>query len=486
MSSCAGKLLEVTLSYRPPILHINLRCDPCSLDPRKGNDMIASQLHFLLFEGLVRLNADMSLTPALAKSYEISPDGKIYTFHLHHAVWSDGTPITAHDVERSWKQILDPSFSCPDAYLLYAVRNAKLAKSGKVPLEEVAIRSTDDHTLVVELDSPMFHFLQIVASSVLLPVPPNIDALVSNGPFHLKEWRPREKLVFEKNPLYHRANEVKLHGIVAHILDGDSVLHMHEKGHLDLIGTPLSYFSPELIESLEKQKRLTYFPVAATKFLAFNTVSTPFQNTNLRKAFAYAISRASLPPVLMNRDRELLDDATQARAYLQQGLAEMGLTQLGSPVFMFIPSEINKVLAQALQQMWWEALGVQVTLEQTEFKTLHERSQKGDFAIGLFAWLADYADPMNILERFTDKTCHRNYPKWEDAKYNQLVQEARSLSLKEEYLAKVEEAEERLMQEMPLTCLFHETYAFSLAPYVKGFEISPLGHIYFEKISIEE
>src|SRR5277367_4984905 len=105
---------QKNVSYKEQTLRISLKNEPFSFDPRKGNDMVASQMQFLLFEGLVRLNPDMSLSPAAAESYEISPDGKVYTFHLRDALWSDGTKVTALDFETSWKKILDPKFPSPD------------------------------------------------------------------------------------------------------------------------------------------------------------------------------------------------------------------------------------------------------------------------------------------------------------------------------------------------------------------------------------
>ena len=496
-------------------LRISLKNEPCSFDPRKGNDMVASQIHYLLFEGLVRLNPDMSLSPAAAESYEISPDGKIYTFHLRDALWSDGTKVTALDFEHSWKKILDPKFPSPDAYLLYAVRGAKSAKEGLISLAEVGIHARDEKTLIVELESPMFHFLQIVASSVLLPVSSKMDQLdptwsmrketiLSNGPFCLEEWQPRQQLMFAKNPCYHGAKSVKLDHILVDIIEREMpVLHMHASGHFDLVGTPLSFFPSEILEDLDKQQLLTFFPVAATKFLAFNTSAPPFHNANIRKAFGLAISRKLLvnhitrlkeetalniiSPVLMGESNAYFEDGDvdEARKFFQKGLEELERTNLPPLTFMFVPSEINKSLAQALQQIWLETLGVTVMLEQTEFKELHSRSQKGNFSIGIFAWLADYADPMNILERFADKTNHRNYPKWEHPAYNQLLTEIRNTTSKTAYLTKVKQAEELLIEEMPFTCLFHENYAFLVHPHVKGLEISPLGHIYFERISID-
>jgi len=135
-------------------LRVNIKSEPVSLDPRKGNNYVAAQLHFMLFEGLLKLNPDLSLSPAQAKSYEVSEDLKTYTFHLDETTWSDGTPVTAYDFEKSWKSILNPVFPSPDAYLFFPIKNAKLAKKGEVPLYQVGITSKDAKTLVVELEFP--------------------------------------------------------------------------------------------------------------------------------------------------------------------------------------------------------------------------------------------------------------------------------------------------------------------------------------------
>lgn len=496
-------------------LRINLRKDPVSFDPRKGNDMVASQIHFMLYEGLFRLNPDMSLSLAQAESYEVSPDNKTYTFYLKNTSWSDGSPVTAYDFEATWLSILDPNFPSPDSYLLYSIKNAKCAKEGKLPLNQVAIQAKDAKTLVVELEKPTPYFLQILASSVLLPVntdkdrsnpnwPNQPEQLLSNGPFKLKEWKFNQEMIFEKNLHYHQANKVKLTHIFIDIIEREtSVLRMYACGHFDLVGTPLSFFPSELIDDLETKKLLTFYPVANTKFLAFNTSCAPFHNTNIRKAFAHAIHRESivnhitrlnekkalniLPPVLLSEDIPYFSDGDpmKAREYLQKGLDELQVKDIGPITFIYVSSEMNQTLAQGLQQMWSNVLGVHVDLRHVEFKTLHQLSAQGDFSIGLFAWLADYGDSMNILERFIDKNNHRNYPKWESNTYSNLIQEAHQATTQSQYLEKIKQAERLLIDEMPFTCLFHENFAFLIHPHVKGFAVSPLGHIYFDQITID-
>jgi oligopeptide transport system substrate-binding protein len=496
-------------------LRINLRKEPVSLDPRKGNDMVASQIHFMLFEGLLRLNPDMSLSLAQARAYEISPDNKRYTFHLKDTVWSDGTPVTAYDFEQAWKSMLDPAFPALDAYLLYPIKNAQMAKKGEISIDQVGISSPDAKTLVVELEHPAPHFLQVVASSVLLPVQAEMNRrqpywsshaqyIRSNGPFILKEWELNKGMVLEKNSFYHEAERVKLQRIFIDVMDRElAVLHMHASGYFDLVGAPLSFFPAMLLEDLEKKKLLTFFPVAGSKFLAFNTSVPPFDNTHIRRAFALAIDRKTIveqitnlnqkralniiPPVFLPDDKEYFQDADieQAKQAFQLGAKETDIKALKNITFMYVSSEINHILAQALQQMWSKALGVDVALQQVEFKTLHERSKTGDFSIGLFVWVADYGDPINIFERFVDKTNHRNYPKWDNKQYRDLINEALQASSRVQYVEKLKDLEALMIQEMPLTCLFHENYAFLIHPHVQNFAISPIGHIYFDRIYID-
>jgi oligopeptide transport system substrate-binding protein len=509
--------MDPMVSKKEQNLRITIKKEPVSLDPRKGNDMVASQIHFMLFEGLLKLNPDLTLSPAQAKSYDVSDDHKTYTFHLRDTTWSDGTPVTAYDFEKSWKSILNPVFPCPDAYLLNPIKNARLAKKGEVPLYQVGIISKDAKTLVVELEYPAPFFLQTVASSVLLPVNFQLDSkepdwadsakhFICNGPFTLKDWKFNQELTLEKNSLYREAKDVHLDHLCFEIMDNEStILYLYSSGHFDIVGSPLSFIPSMIHHDAEKKKLLQFFPVATTKFLAFNTSSFPFDNANLRRAFSYAINRKEIvehisqldqkealtviPPALLPNQPDLFNDADheKARAYLKKGLQELQMEpkDLNAISFMYCSSAVNQSIAQELQNVWSKVLGVDINIENVEFKQLHDRSKKGEFSIGLFAWLADYSDPMNILERFQDKTSHRNYSKWHHEAYSQVISQAFQAPSPKEYHQKIKEAEQLLVDEMPISCLYHDNYVFLIQPHVKGFAISPLGHIYFDRISIQ-
>lgn len=505
--------------HQKQIIHLNLKNEPATLDPRKGGDVISSHMHFLLFEGLVRLNADGSIVPAQAKTFEISADGTVYTFFLKDAYWSDGTAVTAYDFEKSWKDVLDPSFPSINAHLFYPIKNAEAAKRGAVPLSEVGILAKDAKTFVVTLEKPTPYFLDLISFCVFFPINHQKDQefpewafnagehYVSNGPFCLKEWKHHNEIVAIKNPLYWDNSRVRPDEIHFCMIDNEATaLQMFENGQLDMIGDPLSPLPVDALPTLKKTGNLFKSPVGGTTMITFNVDRLPFNNVKIRKALAYAIDRQSIvnhitqmgeipamnavPPVLKNhRNHTFFKDADiqQAKDLFEEGLKELGITReaFQHVVYYYSTSDLNHKIAQAIQQQWNDILGLQIKLENLDHKILMDKLIKRDYSLAQNLWLAQYNDQMNILERFKFKTNTKNYANWENPEYIQLLEQS-FYANGVERLKILEQAESIFLNEMPICPIYHWEMVYMIQPHLNDVGMTPIGDLVFEKLNIRK
>ncbi len=480
--------------------------DPATLDPRRGGDLSSSMLHFLLYDGLTRMNPNGKAELSLAKELIISEDRKSYLFHLKDVVWSDGSPITAWDFENSWKNILSPSFPSLNAHLLYPIKNAILAKTGAVPLSEVAIYAKDAKTLLIELENPTPYFLELISFCVFFPIKSKSDqfvekGMVTSGPFFVKSWKYNNEMVLMKNNHYHRKEEIFLDSIHISMIDNEmTALQMFEKEQIDLLGQIPTDAIPDLLKKGLVQIR----PTAATTFCVFNTSQPPFSNKKIRKAFSFAINRneiifhitqldekealGMIPPILKGRESKYFKDADieYAKQLFAEGLKELGMLKKDFPEihYLYSNSEKYRKIAQAIQYQWKKALDIDIKLEKMDHKILIDRLAKRDFFLAQTHWVAQYNDPMNIFERFKYKTNVKNYPHWENQTYIDLLNRSFFAADKNERQDILEEAEKIFIEEMPIAPIFHWNSAFIAKPYLKNVDFAPLGNCFFEKISI--
>jgi len=189
-----------------------LGADPETFDPALMTGRPEGTIANAIFEGLTRYDPQGKIAPGIAVRWEVSPDGKTYTFYLREAKWSDGTPVTAHDFKFTWLRVLDPKTGAKYAYQLYYIKGAKAYNSGEGKAEEVGIKVIDDRTLQVELEAPAPQFLGLTAFETLFPVNrkgveanPNFKAegdlkIIGNGPFVLESYQPKQKIVLKKEP----------------------------------------------------------------------------------------------------------------------------------------------------------------------------------------------------------------------------------------------------------------------------------------------
>ncbi len=477
--------------------------------------MLSQGVVRMLFSGLAYLDQNMSPQLDLAKSYHVSKDFKTYTFVLRDCYWSDGSPITAHDFENSWKSALTPGYVSTNTNLYYFIKNAQKALSGAVPIHQVGVRALDNQTLRVELENPHPHFLNVVINSVFYPVHPTLlhqplDArhLVSSGPFRLKNYIFQDQIILEKNPHYWEADQIQLKQLDYLIVkDAATALLMFEKGELDWVGDPLTRISIDAIPDLKAKGLLHTLPAAGTQWLFFNTNKYPLNNVNIRKALAYAVDRRKimqdlfhdhdsspalgLIPQILKKKRWHPwfqdNDIAKAKEYLQQGLKELEITaeELPSITIYYAMNTLWGKVIQAIQQMWEQNLGIKVKCEGCDGQLFIRQMYNYEHDIARFGWVMQYDDPANLLETFKLKNNRPNLTAWEDANYIRHT-EAAYAEDEEEKWRHVEAAEKIFFDEMPSIPISEMVASYIEQPYVKGVSVNYLYQINFRWTTIEE
>jgi len=488
-------------------LRINLQGEIPTADPAITEDQMSAAIVRATFDGLMRTGTDGKLQQSVAEKVEVSADMKTYTFTLRNSQWSNGDPVTAHDFEYAWKRVLDPRTAANYAYMLYYVKNGEKANKGEAKLDEVGVKALSDKVLQVTLEGPTPFFLELTTFPVYYPVNKKVaeenpkwadeaETHVGNGPFQLKEWKHKEGLLLEKNPRYWDKDAVKLERIEATMHeDENDELALYQKGELDWAGQPLSSLPEKDIPELKQKGLLHTEPKAGIYWYKFNTEQAPFHNVKIRKAFAYALNRQALLEE-MNRQQLLPaygvispamapdakayvpeQDQATAKKLLTDGMKELGIDKLPPITLIYNTSEAHKKMAEAVQKQWNDVLGVQVKLENHEWKVYLERMNDGDYQVARSGWLSDFNDPINTLELFQTKKASNNDTNWENAEYRKLLEQSFKETDPKKRKQLLAEAEGILMDEMPVMPVYFHTSAYLKKENVKGVVIDGLGYI---------
>lgn len=504
-----------TKSNVPQELRVNINTEPPSLNPGLAKDSTSGTVLRNTFEGLTRIGKDGKPENAMAEDIQVSEDQKVYTFKLRDAQWSNGDPVTAKDFEYAWKWALDPNNQSEYAYQLYVIKGAEAANTGKGSLDDVGIKVEDDKTLVVTLENPTPYFNELTAFYTYLPVNSKIaeanpnwandagDNYTSNGPFVMKSWAHSDKIVLEKNDKYWDKDSVKLTKIeMIMINDPNTELSMFDNGELDWAGAPTGALPTDAMQALKDDGRLNTKPIAGIYNYKFNTTVAPFNNKNIRKAFAMAINRqeiidnvtqgeqapamAIVPPTMFPENEKGYfkdNDVEKAKEYLQKGLEELGykdVSELPAITLSYNTSEGHQKIAQAIQDMWKQNLGVEVTLENSEWAVFLDKMHSLDFQVGRMGWLGDYNDPINFLDMYRDAKGGNNDTGWESQEYKDLLAKSATEADPEKRQQILKDAEAVFMEDMPVLPIYFYTENWVQADNLKDVVISGLGDVQYK------
>ncbi|MGC1879138.1 MAG: peptide ABC transporter substrate-binding protein [Rhabdochlamydiaceae bacterium] len=470
-------------------IHLNFQeGDIPSLHPHLTSTHIRCiSLGKLLFECLTRIDLRGEADLAGAKAVEISEDALCYTFALQDNKWSDGSPVTAFHYENAWKTAMHPASLCSQANLFYPIKNAEEIKKESLPLNSAGVKALDEKTLRVELSRPCPAFLELIAAPIFAPLKnPEEEPTVFNGSFAVDQWEKNQRLQLKKNPFFWNEENVLINDIeISFVTDQMTALYLYEKGTIDWVGAPLSSLPIEAIPVLESQKILRKRVSSSVFWLHINTQCAPFHSLAIRQALALSIDPhqisqhilvgtpilTPLPPTLSSSSSSLsssLQEKKQAQELFAIGLQESGLTSCPPIHLRYFNNMRMKALAQYLQQVWQQALGVTVELECTDWNTFRNALEQGNFQIAGCYEAPDYPDPLNILGRF-EPSSRSNFCRWTDPLFQDKLSLAKVAVNAEQRSQWIREAEEILVVSVPVIPILSLTQTYVHSPTLKGY-----------------
>ena len=431
--------------------------EPESLDPAILTGQADMRPALALFEGLTRYNPTNALPiPGLAERWDLSPDGKVYTFYLRsNLVWSTGEPLTAADVVYSWRRALDPLTASEYAGQLFYVKNGEDYNAGRIKDPSlVGVTALDDRTLRVELEHPTPFFLDLCAFQTLAVVPRQAiekhgdrwlmaRPVPTSGAYQLESWRVNDKIRLRKNPRYWDAANTGAEIVdLLPCINANTALNLYETGAADVVWDK-NLVPVELLDVLLKRPDFHSFPYLGVYFVRFNVTRKVFSDARVRKAFALTIDRkriveritrggeqtaASFTPPSVTGYRPppgLGHDPDLARALLAEAGFPAGH---GFPAIRFLfdtTSRLHEQIAIELQEMWERDLGVKVELHKLEWKTYLRAMGDLDYDFCRSSWIGDFNDPNTFLDLFMSNNGN-NRTGWKSARYDDLMRTANS------------------------------------------------------------
>jgi oligopeptide transport system substrate-binding protein len=465
------------------------------LDPQLANTTAAARVFQALFEGLTRLDpVTLEVLPGLAESWQSNDAGTVWSFRLRaNLSWSDGTPLTVEDVRASWLRLADPSTGASYADW---VRDANI----EINLE--------DRWLMIFLARPMPLFDRMCAYHALAPIPKILRnaapgsfpaALPCSGPFRLLERRIRDRIRVERNPFSWRAESVQLQSIDFLTIDSQfTALNLFLSGEVLYTPNVPSLAVPKLLA--EHSAIFAPAPQFATYFLRFHVNAPPFDNRDLRLALTHAIDRESLAtqvgggraaatslvPNLVQGYQPApapAFDPTRARGFLAAAEKSLGAS-IGRLEYIYPSSELNRAVAEVLQQQWRDTLGLEVALVNLENQSFRPLQRNLEYQVSHSSWIGDYLDPLTFLELFHSQSSN-NRTGFQDHQYDSLLDEA---SARPEASARFELlslAETKLLEEAIVLPLLVDISQELASPRLKGFHRNAAGIIDWARLSVE-
>jgi oligopeptide transport system substrate-binding protein len=484
--------------------------DPWTLDPAIAGDTTSNAYIVQIFSGLVRPGDSLEPVPDIAQRWDVSPDGRTYTFYLREDVYfQDGRQVKAEDFKYSWERACLPSTgSKTAATYLGDIVGAKDVLSG-LTSDMSGLKVLGDFILEVTIDSPKSYFLSRLTCSTAFVVDRfNVESGTGwwhqpngTGPFSLNEWVENQTLTLAKNELYY-GDKAKLDFVVFQLWSGVP-MNMYEQGEIDVTGVGTAYIAKVTDEAGPFYDELTITPRLSFYYIGFNTQEPPFDDANIRRAFSLAIDKEKLvslvfagmmqpaygilPPGIAGYNEKLVGlgyDVEEAKELIANSsygdvanLPPITLTTSGWG------GEISSDL-ESLVYQWRGNLGIDVKIRQLEPETfLYHLDEEVDqmFDTG---WIADYPHPQDFLEVLFGSGAENNYGGYSNPDFDALLETAAAEPNSELGLALYQQAEQMLVDDAACLPLCFGVNYVLVKPYVSGYKLNLLGFAMLNEVSV--
>lgn len=484
---------------------------PPTLDPAMVQDSTSGEYVVHLFSGLVALNADLEIVPALAERWDVSDDGRTFTFNLHaNAAFGDGQPIRAADVVASLERACSPALASPVALsYLGDIVGAEAYRNGQADHIE-GLQAVDEHTVRITTDSPKSYFL----AKLTYPTAAVVDVAEAErdpqswyldpnptGPFAL-ESISKDQIVLVRNDRY--VGKAARIARATYDLKAGLPITQYETGEIDItafggdeIDRVLDPYNPLHAEHLA-------VPELSVQYLGFNLKAPPFDDPLVRRAFAYAIDRDKLATLVLN--------GTELAAYTVLPPNMPGYTPAPASAPHYDPEEARRLLAastygnaaklppialttagttgymspvdRAVVAMIDENLGIKMTVEQVEWADMLQDMNEQRFQVYSAGWIADYPDPQNFIDVQFYSSSAQNHTGYANEEVDRLLEQARVEQDVAKRMGLYAKAEELILADAPWVPLTHGDAHYLVKPYVRGFRGNAALHPWLCDIAI--
>ncbi|MBI4300058.1 MAG: peptide ABC transporter substrate-binding protein [Chloroflexi bacterium] len=477
--------------------------DPPTLDPALSSDATSAAYVVEIFSGLVTLVRDgdgVKLAPDIADSWDVSSDGRTYTFHLNKdAKFHGGRAVTAQDFKYSFERAArtETESTVAEEYLGDIVGAADVINGRAKEMRGVTV--IDDHTLQVQIDVAKSYFLyKLTYPTAFVVDKANVeqgrkwtDKPNGTGPFKLKEWRKGERIVLERNPSYYRGPAHL--NTVTFLLSGGSSMTMYENNEVDISGVGLADMERVRDPSNPLNKQLVISENLDIGYIGFNVKTPPFDDPKVRQALVRAVNtkliidsvlqgleepaKGILPPGMpgFNKDlKGLAYDPALAKKLISE--SKYGSVDKLPPVTVTIPGSGATVppTSEAVIQMWKDNLGLSVQIQQVEWATFLSDLSRKRFQMFEAGWIADYPDPHDFLDILLYGGSTQNHTNYNNPDVNKLLEQARVERDEQKRMQLYQQVEQMIVDDAAWLPLWHSKNYLLVKPYVKNYFVAPM------------